>query len=131
MENIINICFVCNSEIKGKMYRCTDENMCSEKCCNIRLNIIKNIDPYLTNPYIWNNSINHENKLGNIYEEHCDNKERDPRSKYNNKEHDARFKYDYKYDKDLYCLSLNRQKCLDKMFIYLYMFVGILRHFIY
>jgi len=119
MKNITNVCFVCNIEIKGKLYRCADENMCSEECCNIRLNVIKNIDPYLTNPYIWNNSINHENKLGNIYEEHCDNKEREHHSK-----------YDYKYDKDLYCLSLNRQKCVDKMFIYLFMFVGILRHFV-
>ena len=117
MERITNCCFVCNSEIKGKLYRCTDKNMCSEKCCNIRLMVIKDIDPYLTNPYIWNNPINNENKLENIYEE-----------QYDNKEYEQNSKYEYCYEKDLYCLSLNRRKCFDKLFIYLYMFVGIVRH---
>lgn len=120
MKKNTNRCFVCNSEITGELYRCADEDMCSEKCCNKRLMFIKNIDPYLMNPYIWNNPINYENKLGNIYEEQCENNALECCNR-----------YEYDCDKKLYCVSLNRRKCFDKLFLYLYMVVGIIRQVVY
>ena len=120
MEKNAIHCFVCSREINCEVYRCADVTVCSVKCSNNRLMFIKNIDPYLTNPYFWDNSMNYENKFENMYEEQYEIKII--------KHSDV---YEYDYEKNIYCLSLNRRKCFDKFCVYLYMFVGIVRQFVY
>ena len=115
-----NYCFMCNNEIKGKLYRCTDKNMCSEKCCIQQFNYIKDIDPYLTNPSSWNDSTtnNEDNdEYNNNYEDMPDI--------IINKENDETYKDNLDY------LSLYKKIPSDRLLIYIYLFIGIVRCIIY
>ena len=51
------VCYQCNKSITDNtlIYRAYDSSLCSEECLDLRCDYIKQIDPSLKHPSLWNN----------------------------------------------------------------------------